>query len=106
MSFASGGKTLALDFQAGESGGLAEVVLAPPEPHGSPKPFILAGIAPFFTSDILYDDEAHAVGLKTRASPFKGPDPDTADIAPARADDAPVLDRRRRRAGRPSVAFR
>ena len=79
LSFKSGAKTLDLDFRVGETGGLRAVSVTPPEPKDPPGPFILAGVEPYFTYDVLYDEAAHLVGLKKRGTPFKIPDPDKGD---------------------------
>lgn len=82
FSFKAGDTTLNLDFRSGETGGLCDFGLTPPEPKDPPGPFILAGIEPYFTYDVLYDAAAHAVALKKRATPFRIFGRDEADPEP------------------------
>lgn len=68
LSFIAGDDTLKLDFEVGKSDALNHIGLTPLEPHDALEPFILAGVYPFYTYDILYDADAHAVGLRKRPS--------------------------------------
>ena len=65
-------KAVRLAFQAGESGGLCELTLTPPLSSNHSDPFIVAGVSPFFTFDMLYDAAAHTVALRQR-SPMRPP---------------------------------
>ncbi len=77
---------LKLDFKTGESGGLRGVSITPPASRDEPEPFILAGVQPFFTYDILYDEPTHAVGLMKRQPARQAADTQTADAGTASAE--------------------
>lgn len=100
VRFAAGDAPLDLDVRSGETGGLLGIVVSPPEPHDPPGAFILAGVEPYFTFDVLYDSDAHRVGLKRRAAPFRIFDPEEADAAPARRQPSGGARHRRRVAER------
>ena len=86
FSFKSGGRSIALDFTSGRTGGLVSAMVSPPAPRDPPGAFILAGVEPYFTYDLLYESETHGVGLKKRATPFHILDP-VEDGEEGRADD-------------------
>ena len=66
LSFTAGDKILKLPFEAGANGGLLGVDALPSNPLAPPETFIMAGVTPYFSYDVLYEAATHAVGLRTR----------------------------------------
>ena len=75
FTFKAEGRSIPLDFETGRTGGMIGGLVSPPAPHDPPGAFILAGVEPYFSYDLLYEPESHRVGLKKRVPPFRIPEP-------------------------------
>lgn len=76
FTFKAEGRSLPLDFETGRTGGMIHGSVSPPAPHDPPGAFILAGVEPYFSYDLLYEEESHRVGLKKRVPAFGIPEPE------------------------------